>query len=136
MARYLDDQEAVNSIILFAHTGEGLGGGGADFPRYWDWLSSRRDLTPKLFVSCTWEDYDAALSEDILKRPDTVAPLAVVQQSPVTDREAGLFLLKFFTELDLHSTDDITGRMVWFSASKARELLRRRRLTGKFGLRC
>ena len=136
MARYLDGREDVNSIFLFAHLTEGTGRGGADFRGYWDWLGSLGGLTPKLLVACTWDDYDGALSEDILKRPDSFAPLAVVQQSPVTDREAGLFFLKFFTELDLHSADDITGRMVWFSVSKARELLRRRRLKGKFGLRC
>ena len=45
-------------------------------------------------------------------------------------------MLKFFTEMGLHSSDDITGKMVWFSCSKARELLRRRRLVGKVGVRC
>ena len=53
----------------------------------------------------------------------------------MSGREGGLFLLKFFTELDLHSEVNMTGRMAWFSWSKASELLKRRQLTGRFGLR-
>ena len=44
--------------------------------------------------------------------------------------------MEFFTELELHFEDSITGKMVWFSGSKARELLRRGRLLGKSGVRC
>ena len=82
------------------------------------------------------EDYDPETTHDILKSPTNFAPLAVAQGSPLTPREAGLFFLKFFIELDLHSSDEISGRMVWFSWSKARELLRRRRLTGVVEVRC
>ena len=103
---------------------------------YWAWLNSQVELPPLVFAACTWESYDPSVSREILESPDTFAPLALAPQSPLTPREASLFLLKFFTELDLHSTDSITGRMVWFSHSKARELLRRRRLAGKVGLRC
>ena len=53
----------------------------------------------------------------------------------MTGREGGLFFLKFFTELHLHSEVDMTGRMAWFSWSKATALLKRRRLKGSFGLR-
>jgi hypothetical protein len=56
--------------------------------------------------------------------------------SPMSAREAGLFYLKFFTELNLHSKDHISGKMVWFSFSKAKEFLKRRRYSAKFGARC
>jgi hypothetical protein len=91
--------------------------------------------SPKLVALCTWEEYLADLSQDVLDCKGR-APLSVVQQSPLTQRAAGLYLMKFFAELDLHSTDEITGKIVWFSASKAREVLTRRKLGGKFGVRC
>ena len=109
---------------------------GANLASYWSWLNSDVELPTVLFATCTWESYDPAVSKEILECSSSFAPLAIAPQSPLTAREAGLYFLKFFTELDLHSTDKITGRMVWFACSKARELLKRRRLAGKFGLRC
>lgn len=132
---YLQCQE-INCILLFGH-GEGEAvATEAKLGSYWAWLSSRGQPSPVLFAACMWESYDPTVSRDILESQANFAPLAVVPQSPLTPREAGLFFLKFFTELDLHSSESITGRMVWFSCSKARELLRKRRLTGKVGARC
>ena len=64
------------------------------------------------------------------------APIAVVPKMGVTPREMGLFCLKFFAELSLHSGNQITGKMAWFSVAKAREMMRRRGFATSFGLRC
>ena len=52
-------------------------------------------------------------------------------------RAAGLFFMKFFVELDMHSeaADSMTGKMVWFGHSKAREILRRRNYEGRVSLK-
>ena len=46
--------------------------------------------------------------------------------------------MKFFAEVDMHSesTESMTGKMIWFGHSKAREILRRRKYDGRVGLRC
>ena len=128
--------ETYNCVLLFAHAGTAKESPHAQLRAYWDHLNSRSEGQDTLFAVCTWEDFDPETTHDILKSPTNFAPLAVAQGSPLTPREAGLFFLKFFIELDLHSSDDISGRMVWFSWSKARELLRRRRLTGVVEVRC
>ena len=142
---HLVPRESFNCILLFASAdrahgeeaqGEKEGRPRAHLASYWAWLNTQVQLHPLLLAACAWESYDPVVSQEILESPDSFAPLALAPQSPVTPREASLFFLKFFTEMDLHSTDSITGRMVWFSHSKAKELLRRRRLTGKVGLRC
>ena len=136
LAEHLEPDGALNCILLLGH-GEGAPTAAAVTVRScWEWLSRRSDLAPKLFAACTWESYDPDGSREILESPTTFAPLALAQQSPLTPREASLYYLKFFTELELHSEAAITGRMVWFSGSKAKELLRRRRLPGTVGVRC
>jgi hypothetical protein len=132
---YLESQEAFNCVLLLGHGDVEEALPQAKLRNYWDWFNSQVHL-PKLFAACTWESYDPEVSQEILQSPNTFAPLALAPQSPLTPREAGLFILKFFTEMDLHSSNSVTGRMVWFSCSKARELLRRRRLPGKVGVRC
>jgi hypothetical protein len=134
LSEALQDQGAFNCLFLVAH--------GAQVPEesklssFWNWLSNHDGLTPKLLAVCTFEDHDPDTSQSILSAEDSFAQFAVVPQSPLSPRGAGLFFMKFFTELDLHSHDAITGRMVWFSRSKARELLRKRRLPGEIGMRC
>jgi hypothetical protein len=134
LSEALRNQGAFNCLFLVGH--------GAQVPEesklssFWRWLSSRDGLTPKLFAVCTFEDHDPDTSQSILSAEDTFAQFAIVPQSPISPRGAGLFFMKFFTELDLHSSDGITGRMVWFSRSKARELLRKRRLPGEIAARC
>lgn len=125
-----------NCILFFSH-----GEGERVLPHarmrtHWEWLNLHGQLSPKLFAGCMSQSYDPAASQQVLESSQTFAPLALAPHSPLTQREAGLFLLKFFTELNLHSAESISGKMVWFSFSKARELLRRRRYTGKFGVRC
>ena len=130
------DQEAINCIFLFSH---GVGPHATEesnLSSFWNWLCSCEGLSPKLLAVCTCEDYDADTSESILTAEDSFASFAIVPQSPVSPRAAGLFFLKFFTELDMHAPDEITGKMVWFSRSKAREFLRKRHLAGEIGMRC
>ena len=126
--------EAASCVLLVGHADTAAPSAAAEMQRYVAWLKANV-AGPKLLAVCSWQHYDPALTEELLKAPSDFAPLALAQQSPVTAREAGLFFLKFFTELHLHSEDQISGRMTWFSWSKAKELLSRRRLEGRFGLR-
>lgn len=114
-----------NSLLIFAHS-----------PK--DVLETLRsqNLSPYLLAICSTDGFDAESGESILKSNPAIAPIIIVPLSAMSTREAGLFYLKFFTELKLHSRDSISGKMVWFSLSKAKELLKRRRYTAKFGVRC
>ena len=133
---HMDPSDGYNCIIVLGRVEpQGLIAE-ASLASYLEWLDSHPPRPPKLLAVCSWEGYDPQLTDRVLESPAGFASLAVAQQSPVTGREAGLFLLKLFTELELHSEDSITGKMLWFSAAKARELLRKRRLSGKFGVRC
>ena len=129
------DQDSFNCIFLACH-GKATRPEHSSLSAYWDWLSQHQGLDPKLLAVCTWEDLDADTNKSILESGDGVASLAIAPQSPLSPRAAGLFYMKFFTELGDHSSDSINGRMVWFSCTKARELLRRRRLPGQIGMRC
>ena len=132
----LQDQDAFNCICLFCH-GEGAQlSQDSNLSSFWKWLSKYDGLAPKLLAVCTWETYDPDTSESILTAKGNFAQLAIVPQSPLSPRAAGLFFMKFFSELDLHAHDSISGKMVWFSHSKGRELLKRRRLPGQIGVRC
>ena len=126
--------EAGSCVLLVGHADAAAPSAAAEMRSYVAWLKANV-AGPKLLAVCSWQHYDPALTEELLKAPDDFAPLALAQQSPVTAREAGLFFLKFFSELHLHSEGQISGRMTWFSWSKAKELLSRRRLDGRFGLR-
>lgn len=125
--------ETASCLLLIGH-GDASTSSATEARGYLAWLKANV-AGPKVLAVCSWQEYDPALTEEILSLPGEFAPLAVAQQSPITAREAGLFFLKFFTELDLHSNNEMTGRMAWFSWSKAKELLKRRRLEGTFGLR-
>ena len=116
---------AFNCMILFSHLE----------PEY-NLLRLVSDLPPFLLAMCGSQNFDPRISEEVLKSTPAVAPIAIAPLSSMTPREAGLFYLKFFTELKLHSSDHISGKMAWFSFSKAKELLRRRRYAAKFGICC
>lgn len=124
-----------NCILLFASGQAGNLAPEATMKGCWDRLQSNA-VGPKVFAACMCQRYDETTSREVLKPQDTFAPIALIPQSTATPRESGLFLLKFFTELNLHSPENITGRMAWFSFTKATALLRKRRYTAKFGLRC
>ncbi len=128
-------QDSFNCLFLACH-GKATDPGHSSLAAYWAWLSQQQGVDRKLLAVCTWEDHDADTTESILGSEDAFASLAIAPQSPLSPRAAGLFYMKFFAELGDHSTDSITGRMVWFSCTKARELLRRRRLPGEIGMRC
>jgi len=136
LSEALLDQVAFNCIFLVSH------GVATDVPQesnlgsFWDWLSRHDELTPKLLAVCTWEDPDLDTGQSILTAEDSFAQFAIVPQSSLTPRAAGLYFMKFFTELDMHAPEEITGKIVWFSRSKARELLRKRHLPGEIGMRC
>ena len=136
VSQALLDQETINCIFLFSYGDGPHATRESNLSSFWNWLSNCEGLSPKLLAVCTCEDYDPDTSESILKAEDSFAPFAVVPQSPLSPRAAGLFFLKFFTELDMHAPDEITGKMVWFSRTKARELLRKRHLPGEIGMRC
>ena len=129
------NQDSFNCLLLACH-GKALHSDISSLADFWEWLSQHEGLDPKVMAVCTWEDHDADISESILESGINVSSLAIAPQSPLSPRAAGLFYMKFFTELGDHSSDSITGRMVWFSCTKARELLRRRRLPGQIGMRC
>ena len=136
LSEALIDQDDFNCIFLVSH---GVGGQvpkESKLESFWEWLSSKDWPTPKLLAVYTWEDHDPDTGKSILEAEDSFAQFAIVPQSSLSPRAAGLFFMKFFTELDLHAPDEITGKMVWFSRSKARELLRKRHLTGEIGMRC
>ncbi len=134
LSKALPDQSEFNCVFLLGHAAQIAEE--SKLSGYWASLSSLDGLEPKLLAVCTFEDHDSDTSKSILSAEDSFAQLAVVPQSPLSPRAAGLFFMKFFTELDLHAADAITGRMVWFSHAKARELLKRRRLPGEIGMRC
>lgn len=136
LGEILKDQDAFNCLFLICH------GEGSDVPEesklaaYWDWLSHSNLTTPKLFAVCTFETPDPETSRLILSAQESFAKIAIVPGSSLSQRAAGLFYLKFFTELDLHADNSIMGKMVWFSQAKAKELLKKRNLPGQFEVRC
>ena len=100
----------------------------------WEWIGSNV-AGPKLAVVCQWGAGDWRLTDAVLEAPTRWAPIGIAQESAVSPREGGLFLLKFLTEMDLHSDERMSGRMAWFSWKKADELVKRRGMAVRFGLR-
>ncbi|MCI0446709.1 hypothetical protein L0152_26345 [bacterium] len=114
-----------NSLLIFAHSQKDV----LETP-------GSQNVSPYLLAICSTDGFDAESGEWILKSNPPIAPIIIAPLSAMSPREAGLFYLKFFTELKLHSKESISGKMVWFSFSKAKELLKRRRYPAKFGVRC
>ncbi|MEX2598063.1 MAG: hypothetical protein WD533_00230 [Dehalococcoidia bacterium] len=136
LAGYEDALRRANSIVVITTAAADATAASADLQACWRWLADHVE-GPKLFVGCAWQHYDADVNEEILAGGG-FAPLAIVPRSPVEARETGLFLFKLFAELHLHTDagGGITGKMTWFSWSKAKELLKRRGMPGAFGARC
>lgn len=101
------------------------------------WSRLQEVNTNALLAICTWDTAEPLLAGAIGESTGSFGQLAVVQESPMSVRAAGLFFMKFFAELDMHSeaTDSMTGKMVWFGHSKAREILRRRNYEGRVSLK-
>ncbi len=132
IARALEGNGDYNAILLFARADSDTG-----ISPFWNALRSELQGQEKLFAVCTWDSSDEVMATEILESADTFAHIAIAQQTPLTVRGAGLFFMKFFAEVDLHSesTESMTGKMIWFGHSKAREILRRRKYDGRVGLR-
>jgi len=101
------------------------------------WGQIKEVNTEALLAICTWDTAEPLLASAVGESTGSFGQLAVVQESPMTIRAAGLFFMKFFAELDMHSeaTHSMTGKMVWFGHSKAREILRRRNYEGRVSLK-
>ena len=134
LEHHLASLSSANCVLLLGQSMESANGLDAEILNYIAWLKANV-VGPKLLATCSWQSYDPALADELLKAPGNFVSLALTQQSPVTSREAGLFFLKFFSELNIHSEGHMSGRMAWFSWLKATELLKRLRLKGRFGLR-
>ena len=134
LATVLSDS-ALNCILLIGHGDRPGMPKGSQLGSYWNWLSAHDGINPKLLAIYACEGHDPDTSASILSASDSFAQFAIVPQSEIHPHAAGLYFMKFFTELNLHAAESITGKMVWFSRSKARELLRKRRLAGEFGAR-
>ena len=131
---HLAGSPPANCLLLAGHPQPKMSESG--LRGWWEWLQAQEGLPPMLVALCSWEDHDPDLSREVIDGSSSLAPFALAPTSPLTPREAGLYFLKFFTELHLHAPEEISGRMVWFSASKAAALLRRRGLAGTVGVRC
>ena len=134
LGEHLKPLQHASCLLLVGPAGEAPSSAAAEMRRYIKWLKANV-AGPKLLAACLWQHHDPTLSDDLLKAPDDFAPLAIAQKSPITAREAGLFFLKFFSELHLHSVDQMSARMAWFSWTKANELLKRRGFEGGFAIR-
>ena len=101
------------------------------------WSQLQKVNTNALLAICTWDTAEPLLAGAVGESAGSFGQLAVVQESPMSVRAAGLFFMKFFVELDMHSeaADSMTGKMVWFGHSKAREILRRRNYEGRVSLK-
>ena len=131
----LEPEDGFNCILLLCH-GEGERvSQEAKLSSYWEWLNRYPWQSPKLFAALTWQSYDPHASRDILESSNSFAPVALAPTASVTPRLGGLFLVKFFVELHLHSFDSISGGMARFSYAKARHLLERRGLSDAVGFR-
>ena len=131
----LDPEDDFNCILLLCH-GEGERvSQEAKLSSYWEWLNQYPWENPKLFAALTWQSYDPHASREILESSNSFAPVALAPTSSVTPRVGGLFFVKFFAELHLHSFDSISGGMARFSYAKAKHLLERRGISGSVGLR-
>ena len=132
----LDQEDGFNCVLLLCH-GEGERvSQEAKLGSYWEWLNGYPWKNPKLFVALTWQSYDPQASREILESSNSFAPVALAPTSSVTPRLGGLFFVKFFAELHLHSHDSISGGMARFSYAKAKYLLERRGVSGAVGIRC
>ncbi len=130
-----DPQDGFNCILLLCHGAGERVSQEARLSSYWEWLNGYPWQNPKLFAALTWQSYDADASREILESSNSFAPIALAPTSSVTPRLGGLFIVKFFSELHLHSFDSISSGMVKFSYAKAKHLLERRGVSGAVGLR-
>ena len=130
IGRRVDALAAATCVVLLASEQGPPGRGLA----VWEWIGSNA-AGPKLAAVCQWGAPDPSLADAVLTVPTSWAPIRIAQETAAGPREGGLFLLKFLAEMDLHSDERMTGRMAWFAWRKADELVKRRRMAVRFGLR-
>ena len=132
----LEQQDGFNCILLLCHGDGERVSQEAKLISYWEWLNGYPWETPKLFAALTWQSYDPHASREILESSNSFASVALAPTAPVTPSLGGLFFVKFFAELHLHSPDSISGGMARFSYAKAKYLADRRGMSGAVGIRC
>ena len=72
--------------------------------------------------------------EGLIETHEQTIPFLLTQTRSVPFHHGEAYILKFFSELALHSTENLSGKMVWFSAAKAAALLKTRGLASPFTL--
>jgi len=130
LARMVNGAGEFNAMLLLCRPADN-----AAATQIWSQL---QDISSEaLLAICTWDTAEPLLAAAVGESNGPFGQLAVVQESPMTVRGAGLFFMKFFAELDMHSesTESMSGKMVWFGHSKSREILRRRNLEGRVSLK-
>ena len=100
----------------------------------WESLLQRSKSGPILVALLGGVDADPAF-EQIIETPGPTIPFLLTQTRSVPFHHGEAYILKFFSELALHSPDNISGKMVWFSATKAAALLKTRGVATAFTLR-
>jgi hypothetical protein len=101
---------------------------------FWDVLRGLSERRPLLVAILTGLGHEPNLSKIVEMDHDRI-PFLITQTGPISFNEAETYILKFFAELSLHSSDNISGKMVWFSAAKATTLLNGRGIPSPFAVR-
>ncbi|MSQ33895.1 MAG: hypothetical protein EXR60_05715 [Dehalococcoidia bacterium] len=112
-----------NCLFLLAH---GRGDGtppSSDGRSYWGRLLLHPELSEKLLALCVFQPHDASLSQEVLQ-PGAWGRIALAPTAEITARDAIIFFVKFFYELDLHSRSSITSAMAQFAYFKAGRLVK------------
>ena len=101
---------------------------------FWNGLLGLPGLRPLLVAILTGPGHEPNLRKIEEMDHDRI-PFLITQTGPISFNEAEAYILKFFAELSLHSSDNISGKMVWFSAAKATTLLNGRGIPSPFAVR-
>ena len=116
MKEPLAQHQAFNCLLLQAHGDSVLG----NVEECWEWLSRQVQLGPTLLAVCVCQGYTADLADKMLQKGG-FASITLVPVEELSVRQAAPFFVKFFVELDLHSTDSINGMMAQFAFAKAQK---------------
>ena len=116
MGKPLTEHQTFNCLLLQAH-GDSALGNAEECLKY---LSGSVQQDPKLLAVCVCQAYIADLA-DKLQQKGGVPSIMLVPVGELSVREAAPFFVKFFVELNLHSTDSINGMMAQFAFAKAQK---------------
>ena len=84
------------------------------------YLSHQVQQDSKLLAVCVCQGYVADMAEK-LQQKGSVPSIMLVPVGELSVRQAAPFFVKFFVELNLHSTDSINGMMAQFAFAKAQK---------------